>query len=153
MTGEHRWGKAMANAVAVAMTLLMIAVAFDCLVTRLYLGAGRSLHVVPLAHGTVAGNPVLVLALPCVVLAVAYFIGEGGGLAPRARDVGGGRGNGKGDGDVVVDYTGAMSALADMVEVRVADEGERSRGCRKVRVQMQQMSPVEVAKDDKGKSM
>ncbi|CAL9206095.1 unnamed protein product [Musa hybrid cultivar] len=153
MPGEHRWGKAMANAVAVAMTLLMIAVAFDCLVTRLYLGAGRSLHVVPLAHGTVAGNPVLVLALPCVVLAVACFVGEGGGLAPRARDVGGGRGNGKVDGDVVVDYTGAMSALADMVEVRVADEGERSRGCRKVRVQMQQMSPVEVTKDDKGKSM
>ncbi|CAL9091846.1 unnamed protein product, partial [Musa textilis] len=74
-----------ANAVAVATALLMIAVALDCFVTRLCLGVGGSLHVIPLTHDAATKKPVVVLAFPCVVLAVACFV-KAQGFTPRARD-------------------------------------------------------------------
>ncbi|CAL9043950.1 unnamed protein product, partial [Musa banksii] len=84
-----------ANAVAVATALLMIAVALDCFVTRLCLGVGGSLHVIPLTHDAATKKPVVVLAFPCVVLAVACFV-KAQGFTPRARDTSnGGHGNGK----------------------------------------------------------
>ncbi|KAG6534028.1 hypothetical protein ZIOFF_007909 [Zingiber officinale] len=65
-----------AHAVAVVIALLMVTVALDCLVTSAYLSAdGRSsLHVVPLTHDAVENHPVVVLGLPCFVLAVACFL-------------------------------------------------------------------------------
>ncbi|KAG6485159.1 hypothetical protein ZIOFF_053688 [Zingiber officinale] len=71
--------KTAADVAAAATSLLMLAVALDCLVTAAYLDVGASdLHVIPFSHDAIANNPVLVLGFPCAVLAVACFVRKQG---------------------------------------------------------------------------
>lgn len=81
--------KKAADVVAAATSLLMLAVALDCLVTAAYLDVGASLHVIPFSHDAIASNPVLVLGLPCAVLAAACFVRkQGGGTSSAMRALG-----------------------------------------------------------------
>ncbi|RWV81509.1 hypothetical protein GW17_00057068 [Ensete ventricosum] len=126
------WGgcwETAANAVAVATALLMIAVALDCFVTRLCLGG--SLHVIPLTHDAATKKPVVVLALPCAVLAVASFV-KAQGFTPRARDTSNGdRGDRKKERWILMDQAGGQSCrtisltvdnLAGHIELRTGEQ-------------------------------